>query len=255
MHLYYGPESGYRLILARVAGYLCVGQENDPWIRSLIGHIVCVFGKDALNSFAGTMFRQGVDNKFLLSVIRLSFDLCKIQSEWESIRGIYQFGERKKNVLKDFCLSNRVCTKKIFKRYTLEERAEIYHESFSKLLLDFIEGKIEPKWPSWKFPEKTQELSRDFSFPQYYKNTIVYENVIVLTRFIGIVSGLPFINQWPDMLKDGWISFCSEGLSQITTRLKKSIENSGRIEGTPHEQDTWMVKSSPKHCFLTTTQD
>lgn len=235
-HPHYGPEFGYSLILARVAGHICVGQENDPWVRFLIGYIVCVLGRDALNSFAGTMFRQGVDNKFLLSVIRLSFEACKVQSEWESIRDIYQLREEEKNVLKDFVCQIAFVRKKIFKRYTLEERAEIHHESVSKLLSDFIKEKMESKWPSWKFPEKNHELSQDSFFPEYY------ENVIVLTRFIGIVSGLPSVNQWPDTLKHGWVSFCSEGLNQITNRLRKSIENSEEIESTPHEQDIWVIR-------------
>ena len=242
MHQYYGPEPIYSLILARVAGCLCVNEENDPWTRSLVGYIVCGFGENALNSFARNMFRQGVDNKFLLTVIGLSFELCKVQSEWYSISRIYQFAQKKRNVLKDLVCRIGLIRKKIFKSYTLEERAKIYHESVSKLLSDFIERKIEPKWPSWKFPEKTHELSRDFSFPQYYKNTIVYENAIVLTRFIGVVSVLPCVNQWPDTLKEGWISFCSEGLNQITTRLRKSIENSRSIGATLDEQDTWMIK-------------
>ena len=96
MHQYSGPEPRYSLMLARVSGCLCVNEENDPWTRSLVGYIVCGFGKDALNSFTGTMFRQGVDNKFLLTVIRLSFELCKMQSEWNSIHRICQFEEKKK---------------------------------------------------------------------------------------------------------------------------------------------------------------
>ena len=236
MHQYSGPEPRYSLILARVSGCLCVNEENDPWTRSLVGYIVCGFGKDALNSFTGTMFRQGVDNKFLLTVIRLSFELCKMQSEWNSIHRICQFEEKKKDALKDLICRIAFIRKKIFKRYTLEDRTEIYYESISKLLSDFVEGKIEPKWPSWKFSQKPYEFSRNFSFPKYHKN------VINLARFIAIVSGLPSVNQWPDMLKDGWISSCSEGLDQITTRLRKSMENSGRIESTPHEQDTWMMK-------------
>lgn len=236
MHQYHGPEPRYSLILARVSGCLCVNEENDLWTRSLVGYIVCGFGKDALNSFTETMVRQGVDNKFLLTVIRLSFELCKMQSEWNSIHRICQFEEKKKNTLKDLICRIAFIRKKIFKRYTFEDRTEIYYESISKLLSNFVEGKIEPKWPSWKSPQKPYGFSRNFSFPKYHKN------VINLARFIAVVSGLPSVNQWPDMLKNGWISSCSEGLDQITTRLRKSIENSGRIESAPHEQDTWMMK-------------
>ena len=244
MHHYYAPEPIYSLILARVAGCLCVNKENDPWTRSLVGYIVCGFGENALNSFARTMFRQGVDNKFLLTVIGLSFELCEIQSEWYSINRIYQFPQRKRNVLEDLVCRIAFIRKRIFKRYTLEDRTKIYHESISKLLSDFVEGKIESKWPSWKFPEKTHKLFRDFSFPEYYEDTIV------LTKFIGIVSGLPAVNQWPDTLKNGWISFCSEGLNQITTRLRNSMENSGRGGDTPHEQDAWMIKIFAETLFF-----
>lgn len=244
MHQYYGPEPRYSPILARVAGCLCANKENDPWTRSLVGYIVCGFGKDALNSFMGTMVRQGIDNKFLLTVIRLSFELCKMQSEWNSIHRYCQLEEKKKDALKNLICRIAFIRKKIFKRYTLEDRTEIYYESISKLLSDFVEGKIEPKWPSWKFSQKPYEFSRNFSFPKYHKN------VINLARFIAVVSGLPSVNQWPDMLKDGWISSCSEGLNQITTRLRKSIENSGRIESAPHEQDTWMMKIFAETLFF-----
>ena len=232
---YYGPEPIYSLILPRVVGYLCVNQENDPWIRSLVGYIVCGFGKEALNSFVENMFNRGVDSKFLLTVINLSFELSKMQSEWGLISRICRLEREKKDLLRDFICRISFVRKKILKHYTLEDRAEIYNESALKLISDFIDGKIEPRWPSWKLPKKPYEFSRDISFPKFL------EDIIVPVRFMTVISGLPRVDQWPNGLGNGWISFCSEGLDQITTRLIQSKENSGRIEGTPHEQDIWMI--------------
>lgn len=229
----------YDVILAKVIGQLAEGKKEDVWIRTQIAYIVCGPRSNAITALVKSAVSSNVENKFILEVLSLVFNLSKIRTAWHDVDRSekYSYDRKKSNFAKSFLCKNNFFRKKVFRSYTLEDRKCIFENEVSILVDSFINSSVKDGWPNWEFSPDSYKFTHGIELPSFERG------IIHLDSFTQAASCLPEIEHWDDDLKQGWLDFISTGLDNISKRLSKSIKDNNEVKGTPYQQDRWVINT------------
>ena len=138
------------------------------------------------------------------------------------------------NVIKTFLCRSSLIRTKVFRAYIHRDRKALLKNKVFSIVQNFINS-VEGEnrgWPDWD----SNPCSYEFTHGLHSSGM----GIINLKNFTRVVSCLPQMDQWDEILKAGWVNFCSSGLDKISRRLLKSIEEHDEA-GRVFHQDTWII--------------